>query len=102
MKIAYLLLLALLAIFAGAQTPSAQKPVWNATVKVTDESGDPVAGATAEMSWNVNRPDNSLTSAKTEGITDINGVFKTSHEANGSIGLGFNATKTGYYSSKTG
>ncbi len=64
---------------------------------MVDETEQPVAGANAEMSWYVNRPDYSTTFAKAEGLTDTNGVFRTSHEANGSISLGFTASKAGYY-----
>jgi hypothetical protein len=101
-KITYLFLFVLPVSCTEGQTAGLPKPAWNAAIKVIDESGEPVAGATAEMSWNVNRPDNSLTSDKTEGITDANGVFKTSHEANRSVGLGFAASKAGYYSAKIG
>jgi hypothetical protein len=85
-----------------AQNTASTKPKWNATIKVIDESGQPVLGAKAQMSWNVNRPDGSTTSDKIEGLTDGSGIFSTSHEANGSTDLGFMATKQGYYPSKTG
>lgn len=101
-KIACLLLFTLPVTCAEAQTTNLQRPEWKATVKVIDESEEPVPGATAQMSWNVNGPDNSLTYGKTEGITDDNGILKTSHEANSSIGLAFVATKAGYYSSRKG
>lgn len=92
----YLPILALMLNSACAQN----KPVWNATIKVIDETGQPIANATAVMGWNVNAPDGTLTFGKMEGLTDTNGIFKTSHEANGSIDLGFGASKAGYYSTR--
>jgi hypothetical protein len=82
---------------ASAQTNS---QTWHTTIKVVDEAGQPVVGATAEMDWNVNAPDNTLTFDKTEGVTDANGVFTASHEANGSTDLGFSASKEGYYTTR--
>ena len=94
----YLPILALMLNSACAQN----KPVWNATIKVIDEAGQPVANADAVMGWNVNAPDGTLTFGKMEGLTDTNGIFKTSHEANGSTDLGFQASKAGYYPTKEG
>ncbi|HWD91715.1 MAG TPA: carboxypeptidase-like regulatory domain-containing protein [Verrucomicrobiae bacterium] len=99
--IAHLLLFALPLGCAEAQT-TPSKPVWNATVRTVDESGRPVSGAMAAMSWNVNLSNNSVTSKKVEGLTDNDGVFNATQEANGSIDLGFVASKTGYYPAKTG
>jgi hypothetical protein len=81
-------------------TLAQNKPLWNATIKVIDEAGQPIAGADAKMSWNVNASDGTLTFDKSEGLTDTNGIFSTSHEANGSIDLAFSASKSGYYSTR--
>ena len=78
-----------------AQTP---QPTWNATIKVIDESGQPVVRANAQMSWDVLAPNNTVTSDKIEGLTDANGIFEASQKANTSVDLGFQASKTGYYS----
>jgi hypothetical protein len=97
-RLNYLFVLALMLNSACAQ----DKPAWNATIKVIDEAGQPVTGADAEMWWYVNAPDNTTTFDKTDGLTDANGLFKTSHEANGSIDLGFQTSKAEYYSTKIG
>jgi len=98
-KTNYLFCLPILALMLNSACAQ-NKPVWNATIKVIDEAGQPVANADVVMGWNVNAPDLTLTYSKTEGSTDTNGVFKTSHEANGSTDLGFSANKAGYYSTR--
>lgn len=98
-KMIYLLFFVVAAACANGQ---GLKPIWNATIKVLDESGQPIAGADVKMSWHVTAPDGSETFDKTEGLTDANGMFITSHEANRSIDLGFTARKRGYYSTTKG
>lgn len=98
-KIIYVIVSAFVVSCGRSQT--AEHHEWKTMITVVDDAGQPVANANAEMSWNVNRPDFTLASDKIEGVTDSNGVFRASHEANGSIGLGFYASKTGYYSSRT-
>ena len=93
----YLFLVALMLNSASAQNVGA----WYTTIKVINETGQPVVNATAQMQWYVNAPDGTLTFDQTEGLTDTNGIFTTSHKANGSITLGFFASKTGYYSTGT-
>lgn len=98
-KIIYLLFFIVAIACAHGQ---GSKPIWNATIKVLDESGLPIAGADVEMSWYVTAADGSETFDKTQGVTDANGLFITSHEANRSIDLGFTARKRGYYSTTKG
>ena len=76
---------------------------WTATIKVIDENSQPVAGATVTV-WFYVKPPAGETEAsdKVEGLTDTNGVVKFSHKATGSIDLGFQATKSGYYSTTKG
>jgi hypothetical protein len=100
-NINYLLYLSFFTLMLNAASAQ-NKPIWNATIKVIDEAGQPITGADAEMWWYVNASDGTTTYDKTEGLTDTNGMFKTSHEANGSIDLGFQASKAEYYSSKKG
>lgn len=82
---------------ANAQEEPARQQ-WHATIKVIDESGQPVAGASATMSWYVGGPEESTTFDKVEGLTNTNGICTVSHAANGSISLGFTAGMAGYYS----
>jgi hypothetical protein len=54
------------------------------------------------MWWYVYSADLSLTTDKVEGLTDTDGLLMTSHEANGSIALGFGVEKVGFYSARQG
>ena len=76
---------------------------WKAEVKVLDEQGQPVEGAKVAV-WYYVKPPSGQTEAseKAEGVTDTNGVFTASREDSGSVGLGFQAEKSGYYSARTG
>jgi hypothetical protein len=96
-KLIYLLIVCIGTSYGCAQSTNL---IWNATIRVLDEAGQPVADSKAEMDWNVNAPDLTVTFGKSEGLTDTNGIFKTSHEANGSTDLGFGASKAGYYSTR--
>jgi hypothetical protein len=76
---------------------------WKATLKVVDESNQPVAGANVEAWYYVRpTPANPNIAEKIEGLTDINGLFTASHGNTGSIDLSFRATKTGYYPTTQG
>jgi hypothetical protein len=98
-KITCLFIIALTVSCVCAQTPN---PIWNATIKVLDESAQPVVGANAEMSWDILAPNNTVTFDKIGGLTDANGIVQVSHKANTSVDLGFQASKTGYYSTTVG
>lgn len=81
-----------------AQSYPLQKPDWNVTIKVIDEAGLAVSGANVEMSYYVQAPPGRKEAGeKIRGFTDEIGIFRTSHTNTGSIGLGFQAIKTGYY-----
>ncbi len=97
------LTIVLAAICVSAQKNSAQEPTWHATVKVLDENGQPVTDDRVEVSYYVTAsPDQTDASEKIQGLTDADGIFKASHENTGSIDLGFQATKAGYYPTTKG
>ncbi len=82
---------------ANAQTnlPSNE---WKATLKIVDETGQPVAGAETWVSYYVSPPpDERVASAKISGLSDTNGMFTASHRDQ-SYYLGFHARKAGHYS----
>lgn len=87
---------------ACAQSATPPGPSWNATVKVLNEKGQPVPDAHVEISYYVRSPDQTDASEKIQGLTDANGIFTASHENTGSIDLGFQATKSGYYPTTKG
>ena len=66
---------------------------WKATMKVVDESGNPISGANADIGYFTHSlPANAL------GITDTNGIFMASHSALESLAeVGLQAEKPGYY-----
>jgi len=70
---------------------------------VVDEAGQPVSNATVAV-WYYVQPSPSQTEGhdKIQGFTDVGGVFIASNQTNGSIDLGFQAGKTGYYSTARG
>jgi hypothetical protein len=72
--------------FADAQT----EHDWKATLKVVDETSEPVEDAKVEVSYDMST--NAIV-----GLTDTNGIFTASHH-NASENLGFYAKKSGYYS----
>ena len=64
---------------------------WKVTVKVVDETGQPIAAAKASVGYfSKSQP------ASIDGLTDTNGIFTASHHAYSGI-LGFTAEKAGYY-----
>lgn len=97
------LIAALAIVCVRAQTPAPSLPPWNATVKVLDETGVPVAGADVEMSYYVQpAPGQNEAGGNVHAMTDTNGVCLLSHSNTGSVGLAFQATKNGYYSTTRG
>lgn len=62
---------------------------WKATLKVVDETGQPVVGAEVWVGY--------MATNKAIGFTDTNGVFVASH-ADRSYALAFGTSKPGYYS----
>lgn len=62
---------------------------WKVTLKVVDETGQPVANAETWVGY--------MSTNKITGLTDSNGVFVASH-SDRSFGLVFHADKIGYYS----
>jgi len=78
-------------------------PPWSATVSVIDEQGRPLSEATVEISYYVKPASEQSTAGESvHGVTGTNGVFTASHTDTGSVGLGFRASKPGYYSSSLG
>jgi len=75
---------------------------WHATLKVVDESGAPMPGAEASVSYFVHpppgQPRDSIASESISGLTDADGIFKASHRDR-SISLSFSAEKDGFYRS---
>ncbi|MGH7991465.1 MAG: carboxypeptidase-like regulatory domain-containing protein, partial [Limisphaerales bacterium] len=95
------ILIALIANCVVAQhAPS--YPEWKATVKVLDESGQPIGNADVSI-WYYVTPTNgaSEASARTTGKTDANGVFNASGRGN-SATFDFVAKKEGYYKTTMG
>jgi len=64
---------------------------WKVTLKVVDDTGQPVAGAEVLVNY---------LSTHFSGITDTNGVFTASH-VDQSVQLAFQVQKLGYYSYQT-
>jgi hypothetical protein len=64
---------------------------WNATMKVVDETGQPIEGAKASIGYFSKSQPKSI-----DGLTDTNGIFRASHRAYSGI-LGFTAEKAGFY-----
>jgi hypothetical protein len=80
---------------------------WIATLKITDESGEPVAGANVEADYRImptslgETPESGEPSGKIDGLTDTNGLFTATH-TDRSPSLGFYVQKMGYYKSFVG
>jgi hypothetical protein len=77
---------------------------WTAAVKVIGEDGAPLTGANVSVSYSILPPPsdpNQKSYGEVKGETDANGIFTASH-TDGSLGLGINVTKAGYYTSGTG
>jgi hypothetical protein len=72
-------------------------------MRVIDETGQPVSGATVAIWYYIHPPaGQSEASDKIEGLTDTNGTFTASQTNTGSIDLGFQASKLGYYVTSKG
>jgi hypothetical protein len=69
---------------------------WRATLKVVDDTGQPVAGAKTWVSFYIAPSDEPKSSDLITGLTDANGLFIAEH-IDRSVYLGFHAEKTGYY-----
>ena len=81
-----LLLFTLVTGCALAQTN--ELPEWRATLKVVDETGQPVTNAKVWVSY--------MYTNRIIGLTDTNGIFVASHQDN-SFDLAFHSEKAGYY-----
>jgi hypothetical protein len=74
---------------------------WTMTLDVIDDTGQPVAGAKAWVSYFTgSAPYDMSKSAKVEGVTDTNGIFVASH-TDVSFELGIHVEKSGYYTAFT-
>lgn len=74
-------------------------PEWKATIKVVDETAQPLSGATVTIGYYVPPPaGESIAVARKTGQTDTEGVFSAS-ERSRSYDLTFKAQKEGYYPS---
>ncbi len=75
---------------------------WTATLRVVDETGQPVSGAEAWVSFYLPpSPDKPTDNGdKIKGVTDINGIFTASHTDRSEF-LGFHVQKKGYYTTAT-
>jgi hypothetical protein len=90
--------LALLLSVSGCAFAQINAPqhTWNITLKIVDESGQPVAGVKADVGFFINSQPASL-----NGLTDTNGIFTASHTAASDLNeLGFTAVKTDYYTTR--
>jgi hypothetical protein len=67
--------------------------LWNVTVHVVDETGEPVEGASAGVGFFYGPRS---TPSSIDGLTDSNGIFKASHTAFAGT-LSVSVEKTGYY-----
>jgi hypothetical protein len=66
---------------------------WKVTIKVVDETGQPIAGAKTSVGYYSHSQPASI-----DGLTDKDGIFKASHFTSAIIAdLGFSAEKAGYY-----
>jgi hypothetical protein len=94
-KLTYLILMVVTVGSVNAQlrlTPHE----WRATLKVVDDTGQPVADAKTWVSFYTAPSDEPKSSDLITGLTDTNGVFVTEHNDR-SVFLGFHAEKAGYY-----
>jgi hypothetical protein len=87
-------ILILIAINCASAQVALIEHEWKVTLKVVDESGQPVAAARANVGYFSKSQPKSI-----DGLTDTNGIFKASHLAYSGI-LGFTAEKAGYYTTR--
>jgi len=92
-----LALLLLISCCSFGQTNPPQHQ-WHVTLNVVDENGNPVFGANASIGYFVHSQ-----SATIDGLTDANGIFSARHSAESDLNeLGFEANKTGFYTTRMG
>lgn len=76
---------------------------WHASIKVIDESAQPVSNAVVTVWFYVQAPVGQTEAhVSIQGVTDAKGLFTALNATNGSIDLGFQASKSGYYSATGG
>jgi hypothetical protein len=80
----------------GADEASGQFPEWKASVKVTDESGQPISGADMTIYYDLPSKNHEIVHLSKKGKTDKNGIFTASGRTT-SVSLDFQATKEGFY-----
>lgn len=84
-------------IFLTASCGFAQGNKWTVTLKVIDDTGQPVTNANAGVgSYFGPRTEEKDNATSIDGITDTNGLFTASHVAWGGL-LSFVAEKNGYF-----
>ncbi len=100
-QILYIFLLVWVIGHANAQTRLTAH-AWNATLRVVDETGQPVINAETWVSFYLPpTPDKPTDNGdKINGVTDINGIFKASHTDRSEF-LGFHTQKRNYYTTST-
>lgn len=81
----------LISLIAGNCAYAQTEHEWKVTLRVVDESGDPIPGAKASVGYFANSQPASI-----DGLTDSNGIFVASRHAY-SGELGFSAEKADYY-----
>jgi hypothetical protein len=97
------IVVAFTASFAWSQSSPQPKHEWRATVKVVDENSKPVPNANVDIWYYVTPPPGQTeASEKIHGLTDKKGLFVASHEDTGSVTLGFQVKKAGYYGTTRG
>jgi hypothetical protein len=90
-----LALLLFISTCAFAQT-NITRHQWNVTLKVVDESGNPIFAVNTSIGYFVNSQPASF-----DGLTDANGMFAASHSAISDFNeLGFEASKSGFYTTR--
>src|SRR3990172_8646319 len=88
-------------VIAGALCVNAQvrpnESEWKATLKVVDDTGQPVSGAEMRIGYAIPPAEGQDRDwVEITGVTDTNGVFTASHRDR-SVYLSFQARKSGYY-----
>ena len=89
--------LALIILSSGCANAQTERQ-WKMTLKVLDDTGTPVADASAGVSYSVlPPPDIRYATERIEGRTDTNGFFTASHLSSEGSAMGFGVEKVGYY-----
>jgi hypothetical protein len=97
MKTTMSLLVASIALTGCAQMQTITPPEWKVTLRVVDESGQPVAKAKAEVEYI--KPGTSGTALRLDGLTDTNGQFSATERSWGRLYL--HVSKTGFHSANS-